>query len=366
MPVGTGRPGAFPGRRRAALPRRGRAVMSGLRVLKPGPQTLLQDGGRYGWERLGVSPAGPLDLHAAAWANRLLDNPWGTPLLEIALGYLELQGELDTWLALTGAQVAFSLARRPASQAGLRPQRPARLPGGGRRLSRAAAAGQRQQPAARRPGRLAGHRRAVACRRSAALPGGAVAPGAERALGVSARLPGCGPFAGDRRRRCGKLRARAVAGLFRPDLAAQPTVRPHGRAPARRAAACTHAAVVARRRPRGDPAAARRSADHPPGRSPDHGRLPHPRLAAPARPGPSGPVPGAPRIAFQPGRDRRGPGRAARVLSVFWALILVPPRPFFAGMGLGVAPAPTGVVPVTVGWVSRPGNVRQDCIFGAA
>ncbi|MDP3977152.1 MAG: biotin-dependent carboxyltransferase family protein [Pseudomonas sp.] len=87
--------------------------MSGLRVLKPGPQTLLQDGGRHGWQHLGVSPAGPLDLHAAAWANRLLDNPWGTPLLEVALGYLELESELDTWLALTGAQVAATLDGAP-------------------------------------------------------------------------------------------------------------------------------------------------------------------------------------------------------------------------------------------------------------
>lgn len=87
--------------------------MSGLRVLKPGPLSLLQDAGRYGWQHLGVSPAGPLDLHAAAWANRLLDNPWGTPLLEIALGHLELESELDTWLALTGAQVAATLDGAP-------------------------------------------------------------------------------------------------------------------------------------------------------------------------------------------------------------------------------------------------------------
>ncbi|WP_172143970.1 MULTISPECIES: biotin-dependent carboxyltransferase family protein [Pseudomonas] len=87
--------------------------MSGLRVLKPGPQSLLQDGGRFGWQHLGVSPAGPLDLHAAAWANHLLDNPWGTPLLEVALGYLELESELDTWLALTGAQVAATLDGAP-------------------------------------------------------------------------------------------------------------------------------------------------------------------------------------------------------------------------------------------------------------
>ncbi|MEX6502422.1 biotin-dependent carboxyltransferase family protein [Pseudomonas zhanjiangensis] len=83
--------------------------MSGLRILKPGPLSLLQDAGRHGWQHLGVSPAGALDLQAAAWANRLLDNPWGTPLLEVALGYLELEAELDTWLALTGAELAASL-----------------------------------------------------------------------------------------------------------------------------------------------------------------------------------------------------------------------------------------------------------------
>lgn len=80
--------------------------MSGLLVLKPGPQSLLQDSGRRGWQHLGVSPAGPLDCHAAAWANHLLNNPWGTPLLEVALGGLELQAQVDTWVAVCGAQVS--------------------------------------------------------------------------------------------------------------------------------------------------------------------------------------------------------------------------------------------------------------------
>lgn len=81
--------------------------MSGLRVLKPGPLSLLQDGGRHGWQHLGVSPAGPQDWHAAAWANRLLGNAWGTPLLEIALGGVELCAESDAWLALCGAEAAI-------------------------------------------------------------------------------------------------------------------------------------------------------------------------------------------------------------------------------------------------------------------
>lgn len=80
-----------------------------LRVLACGPLCLLQDGGRRGWQGLGVSPSGPVDIHAAAWANRLLDNAFGTALLEITLGGLELEAQVDTWLALTGAQIPATL-----------------------------------------------------------------------------------------------------------------------------------------------------------------------------------------------------------------------------------------------------------------
>lgn len=87
--------------------------MRGLRVFKPGPLSLLQDVGRHGCQHLGVSPSGPLDGHAAAWANRLLGNPWGTPLLEVALGDVELHSQVDTWLALTGADLPASIEGVP-------------------------------------------------------------------------------------------------------------------------------------------------------------------------------------------------------------------------------------------------------------
>lgn len=83
--------------------------MSGLRLLKAGPLSLLQDGGRIGWQHLGVSPAGPMDRHAAAWANRLLGNAPGTALVEIALGGIELEGLGDTWVALCGADLPITL-----------------------------------------------------------------------------------------------------------------------------------------------------------------------------------------------------------------------------------------------------------------
>ena len=87
--------------------------MSGFTVLQPGPLSLLQDAGRVAWQHLGVSPAGPLDMPAAAWANRLLGNPWGTPLLEVALGGLQLRSQVDTWVAVCGAELSISLDQQP-------------------------------------------------------------------------------------------------------------------------------------------------------------------------------------------------------------------------------------------------------------
>lgn len=87
--------------------------MSGLRVVRAGPLTLLQDGGRPGWLHQGIAASGPLDAKAAGWANRLLGNRWGSPLLEVTLGGLELACEVDTWLAVTGAELSISLDGRP-------------------------------------------------------------------------------------------------------------------------------------------------------------------------------------------------------------------------------------------------------------
>ncbi|MBD9513415.1 biotin-dependent carboxyltransferase family protein [Pseudomonas sp. PDM22] len=84
-----------------------------LKIMACGLLCLLQDGGRRGWQHLGVSPGGPVDKHAAAWANRLLDNGPGVPLLEIALGGVELEVQADTWLALAGAELPATLDGKP-------------------------------------------------------------------------------------------------------------------------------------------------------------------------------------------------------------------------------------------------------------
>ncbi|WP_282040132.1 biotin-dependent carboxyltransferase family protein [Halomonas alimentaria] len=85
----------------------------GLRVERAGPLALLQDAGRFGVRRLGVTQGGPADLHGWAWANRLVDNAWGTPALEITFGGLKLVAERDLTIAVAGGDLSATLEGRP-------------------------------------------------------------------------------------------------------------------------------------------------------------------------------------------------------------------------------------------------------------
>jgi biotin-dependent carboxylase-like uncharacterized protein len=80
---------------------------AGFRVSRAGPLALLQDAGRFGVRHLGVTQGGPADLHAWAWANHLVSNPWGKAVLEVTFGGLKLVAERDLTIALTGADLAI-------------------------------------------------------------------------------------------------------------------------------------------------------------------------------------------------------------------------------------------------------------------
>ncbi|WP_416140583.1 biotin-dependent carboxyltransferase family protein [Halomonas sp. HK25] len=84
-----------------------------FRVEQAGPLALLQDAGRFGVRRLGVSQGGPADLHGWAWANRLAGNAWGTPALEVTFGGLTLVAERDLTLAVAGADLGATLDGKP-------------------------------------------------------------------------------------------------------------------------------------------------------------------------------------------------------------------------------------------------------------
>jgi 5-oxoprolinase (ATP-hydrolysing) subunit C len=73
-----------------------------LRVLTVGLGVTLQDGGRWGWLRYGVTPAGPMDPLAFATANLAAGSACDSAAIEVSLGGLELSvegGELSVVVA---------------------------------------------------------------------------------------------------------------------------------------------------------------------------------------------------------------------------------------------------------------------------
>ncbi|MCX2685824.1 biotin-dependent carboxyltransferase family protein [Pseudomonas sp. DCB_AW] len=73
----------------------------------------LQDAGRFGVRHLGVTQGGALDWVAMNWANWLLGNPLGAPVIEVALGGFSVVAEQDCVLALAGADLDARVEDQP-------------------------------------------------------------------------------------------------------------------------------------------------------------------------------------------------------------------------------------------------------------
>ncbi len=73
-----------------------------------GPGATIQDGGRHGWLRYGVTPAGPMDWRAHETANRALGNAPDAAAFEIALGGLCLSVDGPTPLAFAGGDFTWT------------------------------------------------------------------------------------------------------------------------------------------------------------------------------------------------------------------------------------------------------------------
>jgi biotin-dependent carboxylase-like uncharacterized protein len=83
--------------------------MSHFIVKQPGLLTLIQDRGRYGAHNLGLTNGGPLDPLAFDWANRLLGNDINDTCLEVSFGGLTLESQVDSYIAITGAELACKI-----------------------------------------------------------------------------------------------------------------------------------------------------------------------------------------------------------------------------------------------------------------
>lgn len=77
-----------------------------IHVLRPGLFTTIQDLGRYGYQRFGVSVSGAMDPWALTVGNRLLGNPDRAAGLELTLNGPELLFEQALSIAITGADLS--------------------------------------------------------------------------------------------------------------------------------------------------------------------------------------------------------------------------------------------------------------------
>jgi biotin-dependent carboxylase-like uncharacterized protein len=77
--------------------------VSGFVVERPGLLTTVQDAGRWGWQHLGVSVSGWMDDWSPRFANRLVGNEDGAPVLEFTLNGPALRVERHLVVAVTGA-----------------------------------------------------------------------------------------------------------------------------------------------------------------------------------------------------------------------------------------------------------------------
>ncbi|ARN72850.1 biotin-dependent carboxyltransferase family protein [Oceanicoccus sagamiensis] len=89
------------------------AASTGFKVISPGVLSLIQDSGRFGYHGIGLTNGGPLDPQAFYWANRLCESAAkqtaNNIALEISVGGLVLESEVDTVIAVTGADMALTI-----------------------------------------------------------------------------------------------------------------------------------------------------------------------------------------------------------------------------------------------------------------
>jgi KipI family sensor histidine kinase inhibitor len=82
-----------------------------LDVIEGGLLTTIQDAGRFGYRRLGVTHGGPMDAAAHLAANQLVANPEGAAALECTVRGPTLRFAVTTAFAITGADLGAVLER---------------------------------------------------------------------------------------------------------------------------------------------------------------------------------------------------------------------------------------------------------------
>lgn len=86
-----------------------------LRVIQPGVLSSLQDGGRVGQMRQGLTQGGPMDFEAYHYCMRLLCNPVNCSAIELSVGGAQFEVNADTFICVTGASVPLQINEESAA-----------------------------------------------------------------------------------------------------------------------------------------------------------------------------------------------------------------------------------------------------------
>lgn len=83
--------------------------METIKILDAGLLTTVQDLGRYGFQRYGVSASGVMDEYSAKIANKLVGNKVGEAILETTLKGVQIEFLQNTAVAITGGNCDVTL-----------------------------------------------------------------------------------------------------------------------------------------------------------------------------------------------------------------------------------------------------------------
>ena len=88
--------------------------MTRFRVLRPGVYSSIQDLGRHGYQRHGLSVSGAADKYSLRVGNLLLGNDLAAAAIETTLFGLELEVQSRSTIAVTGGDLGFAVNGKPA------------------------------------------------------------------------------------------------------------------------------------------------------------------------------------------------------------------------------------------------------------
>lgn len=87
--------------------------MKGFKVLEGGLQSTIQDGGRKGYQSMGITNSGAMDTESMRIANAIVGNDYDEAVIEVTIMGPKLEFECSTSIAITGADISPTINNSP-------------------------------------------------------------------------------------------------------------------------------------------------------------------------------------------------------------------------------------------------------------